>query len=77
MLEGKRGKVTKCEIRKCLFYSFYESSNIFKMLCKNLEEPDFISGSGTGFVLKGRLIISLISQYSQTEIEKKTNGLHM
>lgn len=70
MLVVKGGKITKLETRKCKFYSPYESRYILKMLCKNLEGPGFILGGDTGFVLRGRLIISSTSQYSRTEIEK-------
>lgn len=41
------------------------------MLCTNLEDPGFILGGGSGFVLEERLKISFIDQYPRIKIEKK------
>lgn len=71
MLVGKGRKITKLEIKKCTFYSPYESSSILKMLCKNLEDPGFFLGGNSSFVLKGKLIVSSRNQDSRTEIEGK------
>lgn len=71
MLVGKGGKITKLEIKKCKFYSPCESRYILKMLCKNHEGPGFISGGDTGFVLRGRLIISSTNQYSRLKLKKQ------